>query len=105
MLYTLHKLVYLRGDYTFMPIKVDVFDCINAKQRNNMLFKNAHTKMNNKCCYGKDIIVNSNFDTMHNLIIKVLDKANPLAQKYPSLYKLVLFLGEKMLKNDKNLKI
>ena len=88
-----------------MPIKIDVFDRIHAKQKNTMLFKNTSTKMNNKCCYGKDIIVNSNFDTMHNLIIKVLDKANPLAQKYQGLYKFVLYLGEKILKNDKNLKI
>ena len=86
-----------------MPrIKVDMVKQlpVHQRSRNIKLFKQEITSNANLKFDANNVMKNSHIDSLHNIIIKTVDKLSPIIYKYPKLYNNVMKIAEKILKNQ-----
>lgn len=85
-----------------MPIKIDTVSQIPVRKRSrNKLFREDNIINTGNIKFdAHNVMKDSHIDSLHNFVIKVVDKLGPVINKYPKIYRKVMKITEKMLKNQ-----
>ena len=86
-----------------MLVKLDKVGTINVHKRAKAkLFKHGAVNKPEVAYSGKNIMKDSHFNSLHNFIFNLVDKVTPMIKKYPKFGKIIVGLGEKILKKSED---
>lgn len=86
-----------------MLVKIEKAGTINVHTRTKAkLFKRRTVNKAEVAYSGKNIMKDSHFNSLHNFIFNLVDKVTPMIKKYPKFGKIIVGLGEKILKKSED---
>ena len=88
-----------------MPIKVDNIMCTHVRaSKSGMLFKKGNTLRENVSAKDRNILNDTHFNSLQTLVIKILNKMNPILNKHPKVSNKIMTLSEKFFRESESLK-
>ena len=86
-----------------MLVKLDKVGTLNVHKRAKAkLFKRETVNKTEVAYSGKNVMKDSHFNSLHNFIFNLIDKITPMIKRHPKFGKIIIGLGEKILKKSED---